>query len=159
VRTRLPPDASWTEGLREPIRWLTDMQPRMTTMNAPLVLIAEDDEDSRLMYAAFLGARGFRTLEATNGEEAISRARSALPNVVVLDLSLPLVDGIVVARTIKGDLATRDARVIALSGFADEEHRELALEAGADLYLVKPCPPRALLAHLRTSDALSSKRR
>lgn len=110
------------------------------------VLIVDDFDDNRQMYAEFLSSCGFRVIEAADGAEAISKARDAVPDLVIMDLSLPVVDGWEATRRLKGDPRTRHIPVVALSGHALDCHSDNAREAGCDWFLAKPCLPDTLLA-------------
>ena len=115
----------------------------------PLVLIVDDLEDNRAMYVQFLTFSGYRVAEASNGVEAIERARTLEPDVIVMDLSLPVLDGWEATRRLKGDPSTRSIPVIALTGHALPGHSEGAREAGCDVFLTKPCLPDELVESVR----------
>jgi two-component system, cell cycle response regulator DivK len=117
--------------------------------NAPLVLVVDDFEDNRAMYVEYLQFQGFRVAEAVNGEEAVTRTRELLPAVIVMDLSLPVMDGWEATRRVKADPKTKHIRVIALTGHAEPAHAKKALEAGCDDFVAKPCLPEQLLAKIR----------
>lgn len=119
------------------------------TEKAPLVLIAEDDDDNRAMYVEYLDHFGYRTAEAKTGAEAIRMTRQSSPAAIVMDLSLPEVDGLDATEMLKTDPQTRGTYVIVLTGHADEAHRSRASAAGVDAYLLKPCAPQALLDQLK----------
>src|SRR3970040_1678227 len=91
----------------------------------PLVLLAEDDRDSREMYALALELAGFRTVQADNGAAALERARDSSPDVVVTDLNLPGVDGYELCARLKGDSRTSRMPVVFLTGssYGDEQER------------------------------------
>jgi CheY-like chemotaxis protein len=116
---------------------------------APLVLVVDDFEDNRAMYAEFLTISGFRVVEASNGEEAVRIAGEQRPAVVVMDMSLPIMDGWEATRRIKGDPRTKGVAVIALTGHSLASHAQGAKEAGCDEFLSKPCLPEALVAKVR----------
>jgi CheY-like chemotaxis protein len=118
-------------------------------MKACKVLIVDDFEDNRAMYAEFLRFSGFDVVEATNGAEAVDMARRIVPDVVVMDLSLPVLDGWEATRRLKADGRTRHIPVVALTGHALEGHSQGAREAGCDEFLAKPCLPETLLATVR----------
>jgi CheY-like chemotaxis protein len=117
------------------------------------VLIVDDFEDNRAMYAEYLRYSGFEVIEASNGVEAIEQATGASPDVVVMDLSLPVLDGWEATRRLKADARTRHIPVVALTGHALEGHSQGAREAGCDWFLAKPCLPETLLGTL--NDLLS----
>jgi two-component system, cell cycle response regulator DivK len=116
---------------------------------APLVLVVDDFEDNRAMYVEYLQFQGFRVAEAVNGEEAVERARALIPAVIIMDLSLPVMDGWEATRRIKADPRTSHIRVVALTGHAEPAHAKRALEAGCDDFVAKPCLPENLLAKVR----------
>lgn len=115
----------------------------------PLVLVVDDFEDNRAMYVEYLQFQGFRVAEAVNGLEAIDRTQELLPLVIVMDLSLPVMDGWEATRRIKADPKTKHIRVIALTGHAEPAHAKKALDAGCDDFVAKPCLPEKLLAKIR----------
>jgi two-component system cell cycle response regulator DivK len=116
----------------------------------PLVLVVDDFEDTRAIYAECLGHAGYGVIEAENGLEAVEKARDARPDVVVMDLSLPILDGWEATRRLKGDPRTKEIRVIVLTGHGLAEHARGAEQAGCDAFLVKPCLPRDLLGKVRS---------
>jgi two-component system cell cycle response regulator DivK len=113
---------------------------------APLVLVVDDFEDNRTMYAEYLEYSGYRVEQAANGEEAVELAKRLKPNLVVMDLSLPVMDGWEATRQLKANEGTRHIPVIALTGHALAGHSRGATEAGCDAFLAKPCLPERLLA-------------
>src|SRR5262249_55487575 len=115
----------------------------------PLVLIADDYPDGRDMYAKFLRHHGFRVVLANDGPTALNVAADAKPNIVVMDLGLPRIDGWDVIRQLKTDPWTKGIPVIALTGHAFADSRERAEQAGCDAFLVKPCLPDELLVAIR----------
>lgn len=118
------------------------------TGNEKTVLIVEDNEDNRIVYSTILRHHGFRVSEALDGEEGISKARKELPDVILMDISIPLIDGWEVTQTLKREPATSHIPVIALTAHAMPGDRERALKVGCDGYLAKPCEPRAVLAEV-----------
>jgi CheY-like chemotaxis protein len=122
-----------------------------------LVLVVDDFEDNRMMYAEYLQFNGFQVAEAVNGEEAVRRTKELLPAVVVMDLSLPVMDGWEATRRIKADPTTAKIKVIALTGHAEPAHAKKALEAGCDDFVPKPCLPADLLAKVKAHLPKGSK--
>lgn len=116
---------------------------------AQTVLIVDDFEDNRAMYAEFLVYSGYRVLEASNGAEAVEKATELVPDVVVMDLSLPVLDGWEATRRLKADPRTKHIPVLALTGHALEGHSQVARQAGCDGFLAKPCLPETLLEAVR----------
>ncbi len=98
------------------------------------------------MYAEYLSYSGYRVEQACNGEEAVELTRRLHPDVVVMDLSLPVMDGWEATRRLKSDDSTRHIPVIALTGHALAGHSRGAREAGCDAFLSKPCLPEKLVA-------------
>ena len=116
---------------------------------APLVLVVDDFLDNRQMYAEFLEFSGLRVEEAENGHEALEKALALLPDLIVMDLSLPGIDGWEVTRRLKADARTKRIPVIALTGHALAGHSKGALDAGCDAFITKPCLPERLLEEVR----------
>jgi CheY-like chemotaxis protein len=106
-----------------------------------LVLIAEDDADNRQGYAEYLSYLGYRVALATTGPEALSRTRELRPDLLLLDLALPDMDGWEVARHVRADPATEHTRIIAWSACVFPDDVARATAAGCDLFLDKPCLP------------------
>jgi CheY-like chemotaxis protein len=106
-----------------------------------LVLIVDDHHDSAESLTLLLRLWGYQTVEAHDGPAALAVAVAQRPDVILLDIGMPVVDGYEVARRLRELPATRDALIWALTGHGREEDRQRALEAGCDLHLVKPFPP------------------
>jgi CheY-like chemotaxis protein len=124
------------------------------------VLIVDDFADNRGMYVQFLTFLGYRVAEASNGVEAIERALELRPDVIVMDLSLPMMDGWQATRLLKQNPQTRGTPVIALTGHALPGQSKGAREAGCDVFLTKPCLPEALADSIsQTLDARPSRPR
>ncbi len=121
----------------------------MAAGDPPLVLLVDDSEDNREVYAQFLKFAGFRVEFAVDGVEAIEKAASLRPDVIVMDLSLPRMDGWEATRRIKADPDTRSIPVIALTGHAVSESKRKAQEVGCSGYLTKPCLPDVLVSEIR----------
>lgn len=120
-----------------------------TTREHPLVLVVEDYQDAREMYAAYLQFSGFEVAEAANGVDAVAKTRELLPDIVLMDLALPQMDGWEATRRLKGDPATSHIPIVALTGHALAGHAEGAKQAGCDAFVTKPCLPDALVAEIR----------
>lgn len=116
---------------------------------APLVLIVDDNLDAREMYALYLEHSGFRAAEASDGETAIEIVRREQPAVILMDATMPRLDGWEAARRLKADPATRSIPLIMLTAHAFSEHRERAAEVGADAFLAKPVLPDDLAIEIR----------
>jgi signal transduction histidine kinase len=111
----------------------------------PNLLIIEDNEDGREMMATMLSTYGYRVEQAADGIEGVQMAASKLPDVALVDIGLPGIDGYEVARRLRKDPDTRHIRLIALTGYGLAEDQRRVLEAGFDLHLVKPVEIRQLL--------------
>ena len=115
----------------------------------PVVLIADDEQDARDIYAVCLEVNGFRAVKARDGEEAVALTLSLRPDVIVMDLAMPRLDGVAATRRLKNDPRTHRIPVILLTGYAERAIRDGALEAGAAVFLTKPCLPEDLEAAVR----------
>jgi signal transduction histidine kinase len=114
----------------------------------PNVLIIEDNEDGREMMAAMLATYGYPVEQAADGIEGVQKAAARLPDVALVDIGLPGIDGYEVARRLRQNSDTQGIRLIALTGYGLEEDQRRVLEAGFDLHLVKPVDIPALLEAL-----------
>ena len=123
------------------------MEPMGNAHNA-LVLVVEDYQDAREMYAAYLQFSGFRVAEAANGLEALDKTRELMPDIILMDLALPKMDGWEATRRLKADEKTRHIPIVALTGHALAGHAEGARQAGCDAFVTKPCLPDALVAEI-----------
>ena len=119
------------------------------TREQPLVLVVEDYQDAREMYAAYLQFSGFDVAEAGNGVEAIEKTHELLPDIVLMDLALPRMDGWEATRRLKNDERTKHIPIVALTGHALAGHAEGARDAGCDAFVTKPCLPDALVAEIK----------
>jgi two-component system, cell cycle response regulator DivK len=123
-------------------------------MRAPLVLVVDDVPDNREMYLEYFRFAGFSVIAAVSGEEAVAKAREARPSVILMDLTMPGIDGWEATRILKSDPATRAIRIIALTGHAEPWSRARAMLVGCDLFLAKPALPADVAAHvIRLLDA------
>jgi len=120
----------------------------MGDSSSPLVLVVEDYQDAREMYSAYLQFSGFQVAEATNGVEAIDKSIELMPDIILMDLALPKMDGWEATRRLKMDERTRHIPVVALTGHALAGHAEGARQAGCDSFVTKPCLPDALVAEI-----------
>ena len=118
---------------------------------ATLVLLVDDYPDNRDIYVQFLTYAGLRVEEAENGQQALDKAFALRPDVIVMDLSLPGLDGWEATRRLKQDPRTRDIPVIALTGHALAGHSKVAFDAGCDAYLAKPFTPDAMARVIATT--------
>jgi two-component system cell cycle response regulator DivK len=112
--------------------------------DAPTVLLAEDHEDTRRVYSMLLRHYGYIVAEAATGREAVDSARALAPDLILMDIGMPVLDGREAARLIKADPATHDIPVLAFSAFIDSP-RDLSSDIGTfDGFISKPVSPREL---------------
>lgn len=113
------------------------------------VLLVEDNEDNRIVYTTMLEHFGFRVVQVGDGEGALTLARDENPDIVIMDISIPGIDGWTVTERLSEDPATREIPVVAVTAHAGPRHQDRARELGCAGYLTKPCEPRRLLAEIR----------
>ena len=116
----------------------------------PRVLVADDFADTRELYASTFADAGYEVEQAENGQEALDAIARHRPAAVVMDLSMPVLDGWEATKRIKTDPTTRDVIVIAVTGHATKFGLQRATDAGADAVVAKPCLPSELLRLVRT---------
>lgn len=115
----------------------------------PLILVVDDYGDAREMYAEYLEYEGFRVEQAANGQEALERVSRHAPDVILMDLSLPVMDGWEATRRLKSSPQTRHIPVIALTGHALSGTADTAARAGCDAFVTKPCLPEDLVKEIK----------
>jgi len=113
------------------------------------VLLVEDNEDNRIIYSTVLRHLGYHVVEALDGMQAIELTRSLRPDIVLMDISIPEIDGWEATRILRQDPATKDIPIIALTAHALADDRERATAIGFTSYLAKPVEPRAVVAEVR----------
>jgi two-component system, cell cycle response regulator DivK len=111
---------------------------------AARILVAEDDVDNRSIVVKVLTVEGHETLEAADGRTTVEIARRERPDLILMDLAMPGMDGWEAARRLKADAETADIPIIALTAFAMRGDEERARQAGCDAYLSKPCRPQTI---------------
>lgn len=118
------------------------------------VLIVEDDDDSRFVYGAILRSAGFDVVTATSGNEGLRIARARRPRAILMDVSIPGMDGWSVTEELKNDPETSEITVVIITAHAFPEDLRRAESVGCDGFLTKPCEPRQVLEEVRrlTSD-------
>jgi CheY-like chemotaxis protein len=121
----------------------------MTHAAGPLVLVVDDYKDAREMYSHYLNMSGFRTAQAGSGTEAVAKARELRPHCILMDLSLPGIDGWEATRQLKADHATTHIPVVAITGHASELASRNARAAGCVAFVLKPAPADTLVAEVR----------
>lgn len=142
------PSPGLSEPLLLPHRYLSMLK----------VLLVEDNEMNRDMLSRRLRRKGFEVLLAIDGADGISLARSSAPDVILLDMSLPTVDGWTAATILKGEADTRDIPIIALTAHAMQGDRDKALDSGCDEYETKPVNLARLIAKIETVTGLAASR-
>ncbi len=110
------------------------------------LLIADDDEDIRLLVRMTLESNEYEILEASDGEEALAMARSHLPELLLLDVTMPEIDGFDVCRALKSDPGTAQIAVVLLTARREKAAQDQGVEVKADGYFTKPFSPVALLS-------------
>jgi two-component system alkaline phosphatase synthesis response regulator PhoP len=113
------------------------------------ILIVEDDRDIVEMVEYNLKEEGYETLSAVNGEDGVELARRQQPDLIILDIMLPIMDGFEVCRTLRSSDVTAQIPIIILSAKSQETDKVVGLELGADDYVTKPFSPRELIARIR----------
>jgi two-component system cell cycle response regulator DivK len=111
---------------------------------AKRILVVEDDADNRRIVVKVLTVEGYEVLEATDGRSALATARKEHPDLIIMDLAMPGLDGWQAATQLKSDPKVADIPIIALTAFAMRGDEERAREAGCDGYLSKPCRPQTI---------------
>jgi two-component system cell cycle response regulator DivK len=133
--------------------WRSEPDPPVRTeadrRSQPVILVADDDRDTRELYRAFFDLSGFRTAEAANGHQTLLMARQLLPDVLLTDLVLPDIDGFTVARALKQDPRTAGIHLLLVTGYSFDGLDRKAADAGIERALIKPCLPQAMLREVR----------
>lgn len=117
--------------------------------SAPTILVADDDADQRALYAEILTSAGYRVLQASDGESALTLARSERPDLMLMDVTMPGVSGWNAVRALREDPTTLAIPIIVVTGLVDSWDRDVSIAAGADSHLTKPVHPELLLSELR----------
>ncbi len=113
------------------------------------ILLVEDNVDNRAIYRTILEHLGYNLVEATDGEEGLRLAREHDPALILMDISIPVMDGLAVTRALKADEQTRHIPIIALTAHALAGDRQKAVDAGCDAYLAKPVEPKRVAEEVR----------
>lgn len=114
------------------------------------ILVIEDTEDNRRIVRDLLESAGFVLLEATTGEEGVAMAKQHVPDLILMDIQLPVLDGYEATRRIKAEPNLAHIPIIAVTSYALSGDEAKTREAGCDGYIAKPYSPRQLLARVRT---------
>ena len=121
----------------------------VSSPRSPRIVVAEDDADIGTLLAHYLQKAGFVPTVVTSGREALARVKREPPDMVILDIMLPGLDGLQLTRAIRGDAATALIPIIMLTAKAEESDRIVGLELGADDYVTKPFSPNEVVARVR----------
>lgn len=113
------------------------------------VLLVDDDVHNQRIFETVLRHAGFAVRQAASGEEALREARTHLPDLILMDLSIPVIDGWECTRQLKADEATRHIIILALTAHAMRGDQERAMAAGCDGYMAKPISPKKLVEEVR----------
>jgi two-component system, cell cycle response regulator DivK len=113
------------------------------------ILVVDDHEDNRRILRDLLRSAGYDVAEATTGEDGVAEAKTRKPDLILMDIQLPGIDGYEATRRIKADEALRRIPLIVVTSYALSGDDAKALAAGADAYVAKPFSPRAMLAKVR----------
>jgi two-component system, cell cycle response regulator DivK len=113
------------------------------------ILIVEDQEDNRIILRRLLSTAGYDLIEAMNGEDGVALALSMRPDLILMDIQLPVMDGYEATRRIKSNAELKSIPVIAVTSYALSGDEAKARAAGCDAYVAKPFSPRQLLAKVR----------
>ena len=128
---------------------MDELRPERAQRERPLILIVEDQSELRQLYAHELTMSGFDVIEAANGAEAITHTSERFPDIVLMDLSLPIVDGWEATRRLKIDTRTAHIPVVALTAHDGSGELQRATRAGCDWFVPKPCQPHDLIEEVR----------
>jgi two-component system cell cycle response regulator DivK len=124
----------------------------------PLILLAEDFEDARELYRDYLEFSGFTVRTANNGREAVDQALALHPDIILMDASMPVLDGWQATRELKANPATKHIPILALTAHAFDDARREAREVGCDGFVTKPCLPDDLVVKIRATLDLGKKK-
>ena len=119
-------------------------------ISKPVILVVDDFDDTRLLLRTWLERKGFQVIEAENGNEAVSKAESQRPSLIIMDLEMPELDGLAATRKIRSVKELEKVPVLAVSAYGAEQFREDALAAGCDEYVSTPFEPEALEKLIRS---------
>lgn len=122
-----------------------------TATNGPrTILVVDDFDDTRLLLRTWLERRGFRVVEAANGLQAINQAESESPDLIIMDVQMPQLDGLSATRRIRSLKAMSSVPIVAVSAYGAEQFRDQALAAGCDEYVSTPFEPATLEGIIRS---------
>ena len=122
----------------------------MQQISKPVILVVDDFDDTRLLLRTWLERKGFEVIEAENGNEAVSQAETKRPNLIIMDLEMPELDGLAATRKIRAVKELSNVPVLAVSAYGADQFRDDALAAGCDEYVSTPFEPEALEKLIRS---------
>ncbi|HXC70510.1 MAG TPA: response regulator [Pyrinomonadaceae bacterium] len=114
------------------------------------ILVVDDFDDTRLLLRTWLERRGFRVVEAENGFQAIKRAESEMPDLIIMDMQMPQLDGLAATRRIRGLKSLVSIPIVAVSAYGADQFRAQALAAGCNEYVSTPFEPATLEGIIRS---------
>lgn len=120
------------------------------TNNPRTILVVDDFDDTRLLLRTFLERRGFRVVEAENGLQAINQAESESPDLIIMDMQMPQLDGLSATRRIRTLKSLGSVPILAVSAYGADQFRDLALAAGCNEYVSTPFEPATLEGIIRS---------
>jgi len=109
------------------------------------ILAVDDDKGMRILLRATLERKGFQVVEASDGEAALEQVLTSPPDLILMDVMMPRMDGVTACQIIRNTDSTSHIPIILLSALSSSQHKEKGLESGANLYLTKPVPPSILI--------------
>lgn len=121
-----------------------EVENRQPQISAPKILVVEDFEDTRLLLKVWLERRGYRVVEAQDGEQALEVALREIPDLIIMDVEMPGMDGLTATRQIRTEESLRNVPIITVSAYTADEYRGPALEAGSNEYVSTPFEPELL---------------
>ena len=114
-----------------------------------VILIVEDDPRNLKLIRDLLQIRGYTTLEATDGKQGVDMARAKMPDLILMDIQMPVMDGFEATSILKADPVTKSITIVALTAFAMQGDREKCMEAGFNDYITKPLDTRAFMTKIK----------
>ena len=114
-----------------------------------VILIVEDDPRNLKLIRDLLQIRGYTTLEATDGKQGVDMARAKMPDLIIMDIQMPVMNGFEATSILKADPVTKSITIVALTAFAMQGDREKCMEAGFNDYITKPLDTRAFMTKIR----------
>lgn len=121
-----------------------EVENRQSQSSAPKILVVEDFEDTRLLLKVWLERKGYRVVEAQDGEQALEVALREIPDLIIMDVEMPGMDGLTATRQIRTEESLRKVPIITVSAYTADEYRGPALEAGSNEYVSTPFEPELL---------------